>query len=407
MKLINLLNTVAKYVPADKVNNFLHDLDLDDEFFEDFFCSIHTTDEEIVQVLSFSEKMYMMYKKDLNLIDENLDFVIRCFMTVDLDEKSKSTLIRIINDYEDQIINDDTLVENILNSDLVHWSEAFKDGYIQNVDSCVYEDSILPNKTVKKLFLAYAEYEDWYCCTYDLHEFCKDYKTLCWYVESRWSSELLNEYFVPEDIVAEHLLQHGKTLEDNIEFNGDEVADIFIQEGRWDNDWRYIYKALRELEQNTKAFDDPKEYIQEIHGITLLSIEEYEANKDVISHINNDWWLRSQGNAGFSAFVDGNESELVKSGRPADFDLGVRPVLIYTPKSSNLNRGDKIQISNYKWTVLSDNLILCDKIVGHTCFREDRDATFANNYDASDIKAWLNNWFLMNDIKSIKKNIEK
>lgn len=127
------------------------------------------------------------------------------------------------------------------------------------------------------------------------------------------------------------------------------------------------------------------------YGITLLSKEEYLDNANLISNNANWWWLRSpsirhslaeyvndDGSLGYN-YVDG---------------VGgcVRPVLIGNLKSSNLERGTKFNLAGRTWTVLNDELALCDESVGKTYFRKDWQAADANNYDTSDIKKWLYNW---------------
>lgn len=131
-------------------------------------------------------------------------------------------------------------------------------------------------------------------------------------------------------------------------------------------------------------------------GITLLSKDEYNNNKDIIPPVNSRWWLRSPGYLQYFAvyvYADGPITD-----RTVDSDCScVRPAL-YIWKSSDLNRGDKFELAGRLWTVLSNNLALCDDTVGQTCFREDRTAEDANDYEKSDIKKWLHDWAEENDI---------
>lgn len=134
-----------------------------------------------------------------------------------------------------------------------------------------------------------------------------------------------------------------------------------------------------------------------VTGITLLSKEEYEANKDIIPQ-SKWWWLRSPGYARRDAAnVDYDGS--LNFYYVINVSGCVRPALyIWDPQSSNLKRGDKFDLAGYTWTVLSDDLALCDDIVGSTCFREDWLADDANDYDKSDIKQWLHDWAEKNGI---------
>ena len=140
-----------------------------------------------------------------------------------------------------------------------------------------------------------------------------------------------------------------------------------------------------------KLITTTQEFDIKITGITLLSKEEYEENRDIIPAVNW-WWLRSPG---------GNQSlaALVRSGGSLNssrvhYDYGyVRPALyVWNPQSSNLKRGDNFELAGYTWTMLSNDLALCDETVGQTCFRRDWRAEDANVYDKSDIKQWLHDW---------------
>ena len=134
-----------------------------------------------------------------------------------------------------------------------------------------------------------------------------------------------------------------------------------------------------------------KEIDIDIEGITLLSIEEYEKCKDIIPKINDWWWLRSPGYDSRSAANVSNDGSVFSFGDFVCNDFyAVRPVLIY--KSSNLQNGDKIKFADYCWTVISENMMLCDEVIGHTCFRNDWLADDSNDYEKSDIKVWLEDW---------------
>ena len=134
-----------------------------------------------------------------------------------------------------------------------------------------------------------------------------------------------------------------------------------------------------------------------IYGIKLLSIEEYQENRDIICDLDGWWWLRSPGhyrNYAVHVYTNGGLDCI-----HVDYNNGcVRPALIGNLKSSNLKRGDKIEVAGYTWTVLNNELALCDKGVGKTCFRKDWEANNANDYDASDIKKWLHDWAEENGI---------
>ena len=78
----------------------------------------------------------------------------------------------------------------------------------------------------------------------------------------------------------------------------------------------------------------------------------------------------------------------------------VRPALrILNLASYNLHAKDTIRLAGKRWTVISDDLILCDEIVGNCAFRDDYEAPDANDYEKSDVKKWLENWAAENGIE--------
>ena len=139
----------------------------------------------------------------------------------------------------------------------------------------------------------------------------------------------------------------------------------------------------------------------EITEVTLLSIEEYEACFDSIPMIDDWWWLRSPGfYSGLAAGVDSDGS--VRSGGRYVNRGGsaVRPAFrIRNLKSSDLQIKDRLVLAGYTWTIIADNLALCDSPVDYTCFRMDYKANDANDYEASDIKKWLADWVKENGIE--------
>ncbi|MBR6252749.1 MAG: hypothetical protein IKR04_02805 [Clostridia bacterium] len=137
----------------------------------------------------------------------------------------------------------------------------------------------------------------------------------------------------------------------------------------------------------------------DIAKITLLSEEEYEAAKNIIPVRDDRWWLRSpiEFFEPIATYLVSKVGKLDSSYVPDIY--GVRPALkIRNLKSSGLIIEDKIELAWHAWTVISDELALCDDIVGHTFFREDMKAEDANNYEKSDIKKWLENWAAENGI---------
>ena len=131
----------------------------------------------------------------------------------------------------------------------------------------------------------------------------------------------------------------------------------------------------------------------QIEELTLLSLEEYCLAKNVIPRIHEWYWLRSP-----SADCSKYAGVAVSFGRGMYYNnvgliRGVRPVLrIKNLEFVNLEVGDKFRLSDQLWTVISDNLALCDRPVGSCWFRKNDNAVDANIYERSDIKKWLEIW---------------
>lgn len=143
----------------------------------------------------------------------------------------------------------------------------------------------------------------------------------------------------------------------------------------------------------------------DITGITLLSVEEAEALPKKIRDINKSWWLRSPGGYYRNAAIVYDDGDVVGYGHRVYFDSGVRPALevgyerMCMVNPQRLDRGDKIKLAGQTWTVISDQYILCDDIIGKHTFRKDYNASDANDYKKSDVKKFLEDWF--------KKNIKE
>lgn len=132
-----------------------------------------------------------------------------------------------------------------------------------------------------------------------------------------------------------------------------------------------------------------------ITGATLLSVEE-AANLPVrLGKYDCWWWLRSPGFKQYhSAFV--YKSSVIDYGGEYTSNIfgRVRPALIFSnTESSNFKIGDCFSFDGKEFEIISDNLAFCKSDIGHSCFRLDYKAHNANNYEVSDIKKFVDNWF--------------
>lgn len=139
----------------------------------------------------------------------------------------------------------------------------------------------------------------------------------------------------------------------------------------------------------------------DIKEITLLSIEEYRATQEYIPAINKWWWLRSPGFSPYLAAFVHSDGSVGSCGCIVDLVSGaVRPALrISNLRAANLKQGDKIFVANRKWTVVSEELVVVDKPIGNSPFRQDYGADNANVYEASDVKKYVENWAKENGIE--------
>ena len=151
------------------------------------------------------------------------------------------------------------------------------------------------------------------------------------------------------------------------------------------------YKIIQD-ETVVETYDPPVQQSKQfvIKNVTLLSEEEYKKSKGNIPlNSSGQWWLRSEGIYQISVACVRRDGSLYTS-RVSNVIASVRPALICDLSSSGLSVGNKISLAGYQWTVISDSIILCDEFVGRTAFR--KGAFGVNDYDTSDIKAWLANW---------------
>ena len=128
----------------------------------------------------------------------------------------------------------------------------------------------------------------------------------------------------------------------------------------------------------------------DVEGVTLLSLDEFRMLPYKLRDIGKCWWLRTPGdNVGTVMYVDDfgeehEEGETVDTVLNSFHMMHVRPVLLV----SGVKKGEKIRIFDNDWTAFSENAVLCDTQVG--AFRFDLART---DYESSDIKKWLEDWF--------------
>lgn len=134
----------------------------------------------------------------------------------------------------------------------------------------------------------------------------------------------------------------------------------------------------------------------DIVSATLLTVQEAkQLPQEILTAAHDSWWLRSPGDEDrYAACVFGEDAHIYDDGEYVDMRLGVRPVIIF--KSSELGVGDKFKAFDYEWTVISSNMALCNNVIGRSPFCKAWKASDANDYEKSDIKEYVDNWFAYN-----------
>lgn len=140
----------------------------------------------------------------------------------------------------------------------------------------------------------------------------------------------------------------------------------------------------------------------DITGATLLSVDEA---KTLLSERERAcmtwWWLRSPGHRRSIAAAVHFSGSISANGRHVnDFLVAVRPALQVTHlASTNRKIGDIFYFDGERFKIISDHLAFCESTIGHMRF----DAT-NNDYETSEIKKYVDNWFAETVSKYQKEN---
>lgn len=128
----------------------------------------------------------------------------------------------------------------------------------------------------------------------------------------------------------------------------------------------------------------------DITGATLLTTEEAKVLRDRLRTYHDWWWLRSPDYHSVKAAIAYKDGYGVVS----DDDVAVRPILeIYNLESSNLKIGDRFEFGEKEFEVISNNKAFCTSDIGHHCFRTDWETSDTNDYEKSDVKKFIDEWF--------------
>lgn len=129
----------------------------------------------------------------------------------------------------------------------------------------------------------------------------------------------------------------------------------------------------------------------QVTGVTLLSKDEYEQNRDLIPKKDDWWWLRSaKDRQAYSVSLGGDAGCVyaLESSNGAVF-----PALQCDLAASNLTPGDKVILKGQSYTALRGDLLLKDKLIGRSEFRKEWKAPGANAYETSDVRNCVEQWY--------------
>lgn len=141
-----------------------------------------------------------------------------------------------------------------------------------------------------------------------------------------------------------------------------------------------------------------KQYVNEeleITDCTLLSIDEARKLPPELRGYNRWWWLQSPGYDSYGAAIVLYTGSVYRSGLYVDGDsVAIRPALrIKNLKSSRLEVGDIFIFGEKIFKIITNKLAFCLSDIGNHCFRADWNLKDANDYEKSDAKKFVDDWF--------------
>lgn len=201
-------------------------------------------------------------------------------------------------------------------------------------------------------------------------------------------------------VISDNHIRCDETI-DPYEYEGTDLKERLENWYKINIDWYKLNSGdeKKNLVYIEKLITVTEDIEKDIQGITLLSVEEAKGlSNSTSTRCEQPWWLRS------AEVVDGSNGYIYDIGNSVYEELGVRPAL-QIEFSPDLYFGDQVRVFDRFWTVVSHDCLLCDTIIGQAPFRKDGQAQNAKDYEASDIKKWLEDWFQKN-LNKEKENKE-
>lgn len=134
----------------------------------------------------------------------------------------------------------------------------------------------------------------------------------------------------------------------------------------------------------------------EITGATLLTVEEArELPEKLRKRSYLWWWLRSPGKDSSHIAYVGFDGAINNYGADVDKYTGrVRPAIIISNLDAfNLQIGDTFVFGRAEFEIITNSKALCSTWIEISPFREDWKADDTNDYEKSDIKKIVDEWF--------------
>lgn len=133
-----------------------------------------------------------------------------------------------------------------------------------------------------------------------------------------------------------------------------------------------------------------------ITGVTLLS--ETEANTLLTKEeraYKNSWWLYTHGDDSKYAYSIDYDGYINCFGRNVNYSgISVRPTLKINIIDPCVLKGDTFRFGGHEFKIISSELAWMHKDdIGSRPFRYDYEADDANDYEASDVKNYIEEWF--------------
>lgn len=169
-----------------------------------------------------------------------------------------------------------------------------------------------------------------------------------------------------------------------------------------------ILQIIQKAMDNAPTEVEKLKLSKSLRGATLLSIEEYNKYKDNIPLLHTCWWLRSPGSRDKYVAIVNGKGNVDADGILADLTdktgfclVALRPALkLSNLKYLGLQIGEQFEFVNYGFTIISENLVICNDTFPNVVFRKDGGS---NDYETSDIKEYVEGWF--NDSLSFYKEL--